>query len=133
MPERKNKNRKFNIVKPFILSAVAGIIVFFILIVFCSYLNYKSAYPRNNSLFCCYLSTFVSSFISGFICSRKIGRNGLVNGIINGIVLFFIIIFIFSSFSSFSLNDKALLLVPLSIIPSIISAVIAVNLKRKSR
>ena len=113
------------------ISSLIGLAVFVFIISVVALIFSHTPYPKENLLPYVLFSSAVSCFFSGFISARKLKKNGLVTGIISGIILTAVFYFIFAVFSSFSLSQSSLLLIPSCILPAAVSGILAVNIKHR--
>lgn len=131
MPENIKKNKGNGIIKKYVFSIILGLIILFICLVIFALVNLKTPYPKDNTLFQALVSVAASSFISSFVFVFKERKNGLISGLIIGLIILILSFIIFTVFSSFSLNESSILLIPASLVPAAVSGIIAVNIKRK--
>ena len=131
MPKNRNiKNDRLS-VKRYAVSLIIGISVFLLCVALFSLITLKSPYPKNNSLLQALISVCAASFTASFSYVIRERKNGLISGLIIGFILMLILFAVFIAFSSLKLNESSLLIIPSCLLPSALTGIITVNIKRK--
>lgn len=129
MPENKKYNIKLKILKPYIIGALKGFLVFFILFLLMALVIYKFNSDNVALYYLVYLFLVLGGFITGASVYKKVRGRGFLTGVIASLPYSLLAFLLIGSIMGFNISGDILLVFLLTLSGGFLGGVTAANTK----
>lgn len=128
-----SKNEKAAFIKAFTISAVASLLIFFVLTAIFSFFALKQDLSYGYYPLFMLLSCLISGFLCGFICVIKTKKNGLISGMLCVMPVYLVIIMISIIVSTSGIGLHGWIALGIMMLSSGFGGIVSANRKKKTK